>query len=350
MGLIACGGLDLVTDQLVYPEEDLLRDHDYAESHVVDGQRLHGGFLADGRYQPPRAMVRGPAIQAWSAALRARGGELFQADASLLTGTRMPTVDQHRVLLRAGLGETFWNMLTIIGKIEAKGRLLAEIPFPDLQPAIVEDISEMGIGHLGHGLLVAHGLDEGGRPDVGIGGHDVMWFVLRDLAFGAGAYPDVDPPDDIARPEIGQRFMPEIEPEIEGLVSFLANLLIIEFRAELGFADSRALLLTPDLFADRRPQAEEAAEIVERIRTDEQIHVTSLCLYLGELASSTFRTVDGSTVSGAELIDRFWDGLVRWATVEQPVLTAERQRAEIVARISAHPDADRVLAVFDAAG
>ena len=143
MGLIACGGLDLVTDQLVYPEQDLLRDHDYAEPHVVDGRRLHGGFLADGRYQPPRAMVRGPAIQAWSAALRARGGELFQADASLLTGTRMPTVDQHRVLLRAGLGETFWNMLTIIGKIEAKGRLLAEIPFPDLQPAIVEDISEM---------------------------------------------------------------------------------------------------------------------------------------------------------------------------------------------------------------
>jgi hypothetical protein len=339
----------VVTDQLVYEEADLLRDHDYASPHVVEGRRLHGGFMADGRYQPPRAAVRGPAIDAWTDALIARGGTPFVADASLLAGTRMPNVEQQRVLLRAGLGETFWNMLTIIGKIEARGRLLAEVDFPDLQPAIVEDISEMGIGHLGRGLLLAHGLDEGGVPEDGIGGHDVMWFVLRDLAFGEGAHPDVDPLDDIGRPEAGERFMPEVAPEIEGLVSFLANLLIIEFRAELGFADSRAVLLTPDLFADRRAQAEEAAEMVDRIRTDEQIHVTSLCLYLGELSASTFRTVDGSTVAGAELIDRFWDGLVRWATVDQPALVAERQRSQIVERISAHPEAARVLAEFDAA-
>ena len=342
-------GLSFMTDQLVYREADLLRDHDYAEPHVVHGRRLHGGFLADGRYQPPRAAVRGPALEAWTDALLARGGAPFAADASLLAGTRMPNVDQQRVLLRAGLGQTFWNMLTIIGKIEARGRLLAEVTFPDLQPAVVEDISQMGIGHLGQGLLVAHGLDEGGLPEEGIGGHDVMWFVARDLAFGEDAYPDVDPPEDIGRPEVGSRFMPEIEPEIEGLVSFLANLLLIEFRAELGFADTRAILLTPDLFADRRPQAEEAAEIVDRIRTDEQIHVTSLCLYLGELGASTFRTVDGSTVPGVELIDRFWDGLVRWATVEQPALAAERQRSEIVTRIDAHADSERILAEFDAA-
>jgi hypothetical protein len=342
-------GLSLVTDQLVYREADLLRDHDYAEPHLVHGRRLHGGFLADGRYQPPRAAVRGPALEAWTDALRARGGAPFQADASLLAGTRMPNVDQQRVLLRAGLGQTFWNMLTIVGKIEARGRLLAEVTFPDLQPAIVEDISQMGIGHLGQGLLVAHGLDEGGRPEEGIGGHDVMWFVVRDLAFGDTAYPDVDPPEDIGRPESGRRFMAEVEPEIEGLVSFLANLLLIEFRAELSFADTRAVLQTPDLFADRRQQAEEAAEVVDRIRTDEQIHVTSLCLYLGELGAATFHTIDGSTVPGAELIDRFWDGLVRWATVDQPALAAERQRTEIVSRIEAHADSDRILAEFDAA-
>ena len=335
--------------QLMYEEADLLRDHDYAEPHVVLGHRLHGGFLADGRYQPPRAVVREPAVEAWTDALMARGGAPFPADASLLTGVRLPNVEQHRVLLRAGLGETFWNMLTIIGKVEAKGRLLAQVTFPDLQPAIVEDISEMGIGHLNKGLLLAHGLDEGGDVEAGVAGHDVMWFVLRDLAFGEGAYPDVEPLEEIGRPEAGKRFLPEIDAGVEGLMSLITNLLIIEFRAELGFADTQAVLSTPDLFTDRRAEVAEAIEIVERIRTDEQIHVTSLRLYLGELVAATFRTADGSTVSGAELIGRFWDGLVQWATVDQPALAAERQRSAIEERISHHPEPDRVLAEFNAA-
>ena len=143
--------------------------------------------------------------------------------------------------------------------------------------------------------------------------------------------------------------MPEIEPAIEGMVSFLANLLIIEFRAELGFADTQQVLRTPDLFADRREQAELAAEIVERIRTDESIHVRSLNLDLGELRSVSFRTIDGGTIEGAEVIDRFWDGLVRWATVDQPARTAPESRRLLVERISTHPEAPRVLAEFDAA-
>jgi hypothetical protein len=339
-----------MTDQLTYTADELLLDHPDLAPHLIGDVRLHGGIAPDGRYQPPRAAVREPAITAWTRALEARGGRVFAADASLLRGIRVPDVEQQRVLLRHGLGQTFWNTLTITGKIEAKGRLLAEVRFPDLQPAIVDDISEMAIGHLDRGLLVAHGLDEGGLPAEGIGGHDVMWFVARDLAFGPNAFPDVEPPETIARPEAGSRFMTEIAPEIESTISFLANLLMIEFRAELGFADTQAILRSPDLFVDRRAEAELAAEIVERIRTDELIHVTSLCLYLGELRSVTFRTVDGATVAGAELVDRFWDGLVRWATVEQPALVAARQRADIEARIRQHHDADRVLAEFVAAG
>ena len=130
---------------------------------------MHGGFLADGTYQPPRALVREEAFGAWERALRARGGEVLDADSSLLAGMRLPTVEQSRVLLRNDLGETFWNSLTIIGKIEAKGRLLAEMPFPDLQPHIVDDISHMAIGHLGTGLLWAHGIDEGRLESQGFG-------------------------------------------------------------------------------------------------------------------------------------------------------------------------------------
>ena len=47
--------------QLCYTQEELCRSHDYARPQVVSGHRLHGGFDADGRYIPPRALVREPA-------------------------------------------------------------------------------------------------------------------------------------------------------------------------------------------------------------------------------------------------------------------------------------------------
>jgi hypothetical protein len=332
---------------LVYSEEELMLDHPGLAPHMVAGRQMHGGFRPDGNYQPPRALVREAALGAWEAALVERGGAPLAADASLLGGVRLPTVEQSRVLLRHGLGATFWNTLTITGKIEARGRLLAEIAFPSLAPHIVDDISEMAIGHLDKGLLKAHGWDEGGLGDVGA--HDAMWFAARDLAFGEGAYPDVSPPDNIARPEVGRRFMPELPPEIEGLLSLLMNLLVIEFRAEIGFAATQAILRTPDLFVDRRAQAEEAAEIVDRIRADEEIHVSSLRLYLGECAAVQFRCADGGTVAGDELIGRFWNGLVRWATVEQPALVAEQQRALLHDRVMAHPDGAAIWAEFQAA-
>lgn len=335
---------------LVYSEEELLRDHPDLAPHLVAGAPMHGGFHPDGSYQPPRALVRVPALLEWEAALRARGGAPLAADSSLLDGPRLPSIEQSRVLLRHGLGETFWNSLTITGKIEARGRLLAEVAFPELQPYIVDDISQMAIGHLGKGLLKSHGWDEGGIDAAAPGAHDQLWFAARDLAFGAGAYPDVAPPENIARPEAGSRFMPEVAPQVEGLLSLMMNLLVIEFRAEIGFAASQAILRTPDLFAERRAQAEEAAEIIERIRADEEIHVSSLRLYLGECAAVHFRTIDGGTIAGSELIDRFWGGLVRWATVDQPALIAEQQRAQLRERVMAHPNGAAIWQEFEAAG
>ncbi len=333
--------------QLSYTKEELMQDHDFAREHKIGEHRLHGGFLADGKYQPPRAKVREPAIAAWTESLRARGGDLFDADSSLLTGPRMPNPAQTRLLLKSGLGRPFWNSLTITGKIEGRGRMIADIPLPSLQGIIVEDISEMSIGHLHLGLLTAHGLDEGGIPEEGIGGHDVMWFVARDLAFGADAFPDVEPPDGIARPDAGERNMPELPQPLEGLLVFLMNLLLIEFRAEIGFANTQEVLRMEDLFIERRPGAEEAADIIERIRTDEEIHVLSLRLYLGELRQITFKTLDGGTVAGAELIDRFWDKLVHWATVEQPAIAARNSYDALLPQIAELPDGERVLREFN---
>jgi len=338
-----------MSTQLRYSREELLRDHDFAAPHRVGDVRLHGGFLADGAYQPPRALVREAAFGRWEDALRSRGGAPLDATSALLEGIRTPTPAQQRVLLRHGLPETFWNGLTITGKVEARGRLLAEMTFPELQPVIVDDISEMAIGHLNEGLLVAHGLDEGGVPAEGIGGHDVMWFALRDLVMDPGDFVDVEPLENIGRPESDRRVMPELDEPIERMISFLCNLLIIEFRAEIGFADTQEILRSEELFVDRRADAELAAELVERIRRDEEIHVRSLCLYLGEMRSVTFRTVDGGTIGGDELIDRIWDDLVRWATVEQPAAVAAQQRQLIEERVLAHPDGAAVLAEFDAA-
>lgn len=338
--------------RLVYSEEELWRSHDYARPQREAGVLLHGGFDADGRYVPPRALVREPAIAAWTEALRARGGDLLDADASLLDGLRVPSEAQQKLLIQEGLGQTFWNMLTITGIIEGRGRILADLEFPHFKDLVCEDISEMGIGHLNKGLLHIHGADEGGEPDKGLGGHDVMWFALRDLAFGETSFPIPEVPERIGRDDDPAGEFPDIPQRYERTIGFLLNLLMIEFRAEIGFALTEKMLLDPELFADRRAEAEHAAEIVGRIRTDEEIHVTSLRLYLGELRSVHFRTRDGREIPGSGVIDPFWERIVHWAKVDQPKLVAEQQRQMLTQRILAHPDGpeagERLLARFDA--
>ena len=334
--------------QLVYTEEELFRSHDYAKEHNVAGHQLHGGFDAEGNYVSPRALIRDPAFDAWAEALRARGGDLLDADASLLGGQRNPSEAQQKLLLQEGLGQTFWNNLTITGLIEGRGRMLAEANLPHFQEFVDEDISEMGIGHLNGGLLFAHGIDEGGEPAKGIGGHDVMWFALRDLAFGDTDFPTPEVPERIGRPEPASRETPEIPEQFEGLISLLLNLLLIEFRAERGFSFTERLLRDPELFVDRRKEAELAAEVVNRIRLDEEVHVLSLRLYLGELRSVALKKTDGGSKPGHELIDPAWRRIVRWATLEQPKIQAEQSRKLLTERILAHPDGERILPAFNA--
>jgi hypothetical protein len=77
--------------------------------------------------------------------------------------------------------------------------------------------------------------------------------------------------------------------------------------------------------------------------------VSSLRLFLGECESVTFRTVDGGTIAGSELIQRFWGGLVRWATVDQPRLVAEQQHTVLHARVMQHSDGPSIWSEFEAA-
>lgn len=52
---------------------------------------------------------------------------------------------------------------------------------------------------------------------------------------------------------------------------------------------------------------------------------------------------------GAELIDRFWEGMVRWATVEQPLISAERQREHLRELITEHDPSGQLWTVFETA-
>ncbi len=334
--------------KLVFSEEELMQSVDYASPHIEAGQRLHGGFDEAGNYLCPRMKNREPAFDAWSRQLESRGGELLAADSSLLAGVRYPSLRQQKLMLQEDLGQSFWNGLTITGRIEARGRILAEMTFPDFQEAVVEDISQMALGHLDKGLLKAHGLDEGGEPENGIGGHDIMWFALRDLAFGETKYREPEIPENIGRPEGDQKSRPPIFQPIASMIYFLLNLLLIEFRAERGFASTEQILRDPDLFQDRREDAERAAKIVDRIRLDEEVHVMSLRLYLGEIRNLTFKTTDGGTISGKEIVDPFWSEITKWATEEQPKLAAEQQRKLLESRILAHSEGERILTQFTA--
>ena len=330
--------------QLRYSREALMASHPYARPHEAAGYRLHGGFTADGAYVSPRTLGRWPAVRAWGEALRARGFALIDASGKLLEREGYPTFAQQKLLLQSGFGQTLWNSLTITGIIEKRGQALCTVTAPDMQAIIVEDIADTATGHLNAGLLHAHGMDEGGDPATPeLGAHDAMWFASRDLVFGKGAYPIPAPPDSIGRP-VEDREMPDLPPEYEQMIKLLMNVLMIEIRAESFFALCCRIFRDPELFADRRGDAELAAAMIERIRTDEAIHVAYLQAVISELRSFTMRTVDGRAVSGAAIIDPVWAKMVDWHGRLEREAARDRNRAELERQIiAARGEAGRAL-------
>lgn len=334
--------------QLAYTREELLADDDFARPHEAVGYRLHGGFDAQGRYISPRVRNRWPAVRAWQAQLSEKGLPLIDASQSLLRRGTYPNAAQQKLLLANGFGRTLWDSLTVTGVIEARGRALCEFPAPDWQDVIAEDISQTCTGHLHKGLLYAHGMDEGGDPDnEAIGAHDAMWFAARDLVFGKDAYPIPEIPESIARPDEGPPF-PMLPAEFGGLLSLLMNVLMIEVRAEAFFAFCCEVFRDPENFPARRAEAELAAEMVERIRTDEAIHVAYLQTTISEMRGLTFRTVDGGTMRGADFIDPEWEKMVVWHGETQFDLARERSHEELLKELGASEAGRRLIPAFEA--
>ncbi|MEE4299328.1 MAG: hypothetical protein V2J24_07800 [Pseudomonadales bacterium] len=335
------------TERLRWDEATLIAEHDYPKPHVEAALRLHGGIAEDGHYISPRTLNRWPAVRAWQRALAERRWPLLEADTALLSVPPFPNEAQQRLLVREGLGQAFWNSLSITGIIEARGIALVDFKAPDFQAVAVDDISEMCIGHLNAGLLKSHGWDEGGRKDLGVGGHDDMWFAVRDLLFGKDRWPVPEPPASIARPVEG-RELPQLPEAHEGTLKLLMNVLMIEVRAERTFRFYEDVISTPGLFECPDADRDLALELVDRIRTDEAIHVAYLQTVISEFRSLRIRTVDGEVIPGEELVDPLWAKMVHWHAVEVHEANRPTQEANMRALIATHADAERVQREFDA--
>ena len=333
--------------RLIYSREELEAEHQYTTTHVECGHRLHGGFDMNGQYLSPRTRYRWEAIRAWHAQLEDRGVPIVEASTELLTEPNFPNIPQQILLISEGVHQSFWDSLTITGLIEARGKALAQVEAPDFQEVIVEDLSGTALGHMNKGLLSAHGWDEGGVPDSGIGGHDTMWFVARDLVFGKDAFPIPEAPASIGR-EKPEREMTALPAAHEAMISFLMNLLMIEVRAERAFDFYEQVIASPETFRDRRDEAAHAVALIDRIRRDESVHVAWLRAAISEFRSFTVKTVEGNEISGAEILDPVWAQMVHWHGVELHEKTRPVDMAALKETLLAMQNGASVLQRFEA--
>ena len=334
--------------KLQYTRDEILADHDYAAPHLVGDYQLHGGFDPEGRYLSPRTKHRPIAIAHWSESLANKGGEPLAIGLELLSGPRFPNFEQHKLLLGRGLGETLWNSFTNIGRTEARGAVIANFNPPSFEGIVQDDLASMTTGHL-KPLFEAHGVDEGGIPAKGVGGHDQMWFATRDLAFGKERYglpPAAAGPGGMGAQ--GPSWLPDLPPAHGQLVRFLMALLMIEIRSFIIFEQSEQLLRDPDLFADRRAEADQAADVVARIRTDERVHVDYLCTFFGELRCASIRCRDGGERPGHEVFDPAWARQVHLSTQVAARQQRNEMREVLRKRILAHSAGAEVLEELEA--
>jgi len=309
---------------MAWSKEELEADHRYTQLHIEEGTKLHGGMDEKGNYISPRTLNRVPAIVNWRTKLGRRDVDLIEANVSLQKEDNYPNPDQQKLLLQNGLGQTLFNSLTNIGRLEASGVMIAQLNVPDFQSIIEEDISGTTLDHLDKGLFTSHGWDEGSKQDSDEGGHDVMWSVVRDLLWEAGTY-EIPDPSEAETIKRNEQIIPQIPAEHERMLDIMMQILLLEIKVYQVFAICEDVMRDQSLFTDRRDKAERAADIVRRIRMDETIHVGYLQTALTEFSSYTINTTDGEKMSGTALLDPGWQDLCYQASVLQP----RQQRAEM---------------------
>jgi hypothetical protein len=286
-------------DPTHFSADELLSSGDYAEPLIANGVRCHGGFDADGHYRSPRTLHRDPAIKAWQAQLREGGHELVEISAELMP-PQYPNTAQAKLLLRNGVRDPIVRALTTISIVEGFGAMIRDVKVPDLPSIFVEPIDGTSLAHLEHGLFEAHARDESGYRDEG--GHKQMWEAARDTAL---ENPKI--PGDVLMRLMGRRgrggrpkpAFPEIGEELERMLGFMANVLVVEVFAEGTFQWGIEVLSDPEVSA--APKV--ASGMVRNIQADEKPHVEYLRTALSEARARTIRTVDGKQIAGQVVID-----------------------------------------------
>jgi len=287
------------SNRLHFTTDELLASDRYTEPLIANGVRCHGGFDEDGRYQSPRTRFRAPAIEAWQHQLTREGHEVLEIAPELIPPTH-PSVAQAKLLLQNDVREPIVRALTIISIVEGFGAMIRDVKVPDLGERIVEPIDGTALDHLKKGLFEAHARDESGYRDEG--GHKQMWEAARDAAL---ENPKI--PGDVLMRIMGRRsrrggakpLFPEIGEELERMLGFMANVLVIEVIAEDTFQWGISLLSDPEISA--APQT--AGRMIEHIRADEKPHVDYLRTALSEVRARSIRTLDGATLPGRTVID-----------------------------------------------
>jgi len=328
--------------QLDFSTEELMAEQDYDEPLYGGEVLCHGGYI-NGQYVSPRGRGRKPAIEAWRQQLLDDDQPLiFVPDAYV--PPNYPSYEQARYLLQEGIVDPVCRALTTISIVEGFGARIREIHMPDMDSEIKEDLSGTALGHLQKGLFEAHARDEAGHRDQG--GHKQMWEAARDVALNKPKIPS----DVLLRMMSGraaskqERKFPQISSRMEEMITFLANILVVETFAEDVFNWAIDLLGDPEVSHD----ATLAAHLVNCIKADEKPHVDYLTVALSELRTKTLLATDGSTeLRGAEVVDSIFARQLRGAATNRPRDARQRLQAEIHEVITDKSRASKISNKFE---
>jgi len=349
--------------KLGYTYEEIMANHDYASRLKRGSVLFHGGLDVSGKYLPPRARNRIPAIEAWSNQLSVKGHPAQVVTHEQVKREFFPNAEQAKLLLREGAHGAMTRILTLIGITEGFGNDgIKLMPQLDLQQYFKESIDDTCLAHLHRGLLEAHGNDEAGRGDEA--GHDMMWYQIRDAALD---HPLVTPdmfenlpiapppgyqgparaaPEAISVGDLTRQLFPQIDPMLELLLSAFAQILVIELIAYATFSWAQEVLGDPECSAE----PDFCRRMVGYIREDENIHVGYLQCALAEVRCRTLVVQEGAELSGQLVVDRICEKIVgnqmggRWDR-----MLAYRMN-QIRGELGDRGDGERILSRFAALG
>ena len=296
--------------RLDFKFEELLESPKLEAPLIAAGVRCHGGFDADGNYVSPRTLWRNPAIRAWQEQhLQTSPYPLVEIPKDAIP-PHLPSVSQAKLLLKEGVREPMVRTLTEIAIVEGFGATIRELPVPPLESFIREDVGGTALAHLTSGLFEAHARDEAGWGDEG--GHKQMWEAARDLALSK---PKV--PGDILMAIMGRRggnarsavrALPQLNEDVERVIGFMTNVLIIEVFAASTFKWAEEVLAD----AEVSDAPKEASDMIRYIRSDESPHVEYLRTALSEISARTLIGDDGREMSGREAVETLLNRSLRF--------------------------------------